>query len=112
MNNDIKDLIKDAGDMTDLAYAAVQHHNARMDEVEWRSRDYYWHRYQAYQARAVMYEFMAKGREAAIKNVYSEPTAQHAAHRKVAKAEAELHRVTSAKHWESAEAARGKWREL
>ena len=112
MNNDIKGFLKDAGSMTDLAYSALQHHNARMDEAEWGSRDYYWHKYQSYQARAVMYEFMAKGREAAIKNVYNEFTAQHAAQRKVARAEAELHRLASAEHWETAQAARVKWREL
>lgn len=112
MNDNIKNLIKNAGDMAYLADAASQYHISKSKEHEYGSREYNWHQYQTSQCRAVMYEFYAKGREASIKNTYTDSTATDAAHRKVARAEAELYRANSAEHWERAQDYRAKWREL
>lgn len=111
MNNQ-KEFIKNAGDMADLAYSASMYHNSRVNELECGTRDYYWHQYQANQSRAIMYEFYAKGREAAIKNTYTAFDAIDAKKRKVARAEAELYRANSAEQWERAQDYRAKWREL
>lgn len=109
MYNEIKSFIKDIGNMAYLADAASQHHSSKSKEHDYDSREYCWHQYQTNQCRAVMYEFMAKGREASIKNTYTEFNATDAARRKVARAEAELYRANSAEYWESAQKYRELW---
>ena len=109
MYKEIKGFIKDTHGMGYLADAASQYHDTRAAEHDCDSPNYNWHRFQGYQARAVMYEFMAKGREAAIKDTHTGFNATDAAKRKVARAEAELYRANSVEYWESAQEYRAKW---
>ena len=109
MYKEVKGFIKDVGNMAYLADAASQYHSSRASEHDYDSREYCWHQYQTNQSRAVMYEFMAKGRETSIKNTYTEFNAIDAKKRKVARAEAELYRANSAEYWESAQKYRELW---
>ena len=109
MYKEVKGFIKDAGSMAYIADAASQYHDTRASEHDCDSRNFNWHRFQGYQARAVMYEFMAKGRETSIKNTYTEFNAIDAKKRKVARAEAELYRANSVEYWESAQKYRELW---